>query len=209
MATVCHSNGQASRGRGFMSNKPLLHLNRWNFCLFQLHVRAPNRNPQPGSSGGTLFPAGPTISPKHKLENRYQGGDSDGPVVAARATPAASQTPTVEHFQSQPAALCKALFDFNPTEMNLEDTESFLSFRKVWIANWDLTYCLPFGGEKKNILQTSLWGETPSYRDGNQPILCIQIWRVYLSRIINKKRFDIDILIQRRVNIHLWDEQLR
>lgn len=137
----------------FMSNKPLLHLNRWDFCLFQLSDRAPNRNPQPGSSGGTLFPAGPTISPKHKVENRYQGGDSDGPVVAARAAPAASQTPTGEHFQSHPAALCKALFDFSPAEMNLEDAESFLSFRKVWIANWVLTYCLLIGG-KKNILQT-------------------------------------------------------
>lgn len=94
-------------------------------------------------SGGTLVPASPSISPKHKVDNRYQGGDSDGPIFPGRAMPAASQAPTAEHLQqSQPAALCKALFDFNPTEMNLEDSESFLSFQKVWIAIWILTYSL-------------------------------------------------------------------
>lgn len=93
-----------------------------DFCLFQLSVRAPNRNLQAGLSGGSLLLSGPSISMKPKVENRYQGSDSDGVFVA----------PVVEHLQqSQPAALCKALFDFNPPEMNLEDSDSFLSFHKV------------------------------------------------------------------------------
>lgn len=125
-----------------MLNKPLLLL---DFYLFQLSVRGSNRNLQTGLSGGTLVPAGSNISPKHQVDNRYQGGDSDGPIAPGRAMPAASQPPVGEHLQqSQPAALCKALFDFNPTEMNLEDSESFLSFQKVWIAIWILTYSLTF-----------------------------------------------------------------
>uniref|UniRef100_H3CU68 SH3 domain containing ring finger 2 n=1 Tax=Tetraodon nigroviridis TaxID=99883 RepID=H3CU68_TETNG len=52
---------------------------------------------------------------------RFQGSDSDGVFVPT------SQTPLVE---SQPAALCKALFHFNPAEINLEDSHSFLSFHK-------------------------------------------------------------------------------
>lgn len=70
--------------------------------------------------------AGPSVSLKQRVENRYQGSDGV----------AASQTAAVEHLQQpQPAALCKALFDFNPTEMNLEDHESFLSFHKVRITD--------------------------------------------------------------------------
>lgn len=99
----------------------------WILCLFQLSVRAPNRNLQAGSLGGTLLPSGPSISLKQKVENRYQGSDgSDGVFVAG------SQPPLAEHLQpSQPAPLCKALFDFNPAEMKLEDSESFVSFHKV------------------------------------------------------------------------------
>lgn len=98
-----------------------------DLCLFQLSVRAPNQNLQAGSLGGTLLPSSPSITMKQKVENRYPGSDgSDGVFVAA------SQTPLVEHLQpSQPAALCKALFDFNPAEMNLEDSDSFVSFHKV------------------------------------------------------------------------------
>ncbi|TNM98678.1 hypothetical protein fugu_013242 [Takifugu bimaculatus] len=93
----------------------------------ELSVRGSNRNLLTGLSVGTLVPAGPSISPKHKVDNRYQGGDGD----PGRAMPAASQASVAEHLQqSQPAALCKALFDFNPSEMNLEDRESFLSFQK-------------------------------------------------------------------------------
>lgn len=113
------------------------------FSLFQLsvYVRAPNRNLQAGLSGGTLLPPCPSISMKHKVENRYQGSDSDGMSFAV------SQTPLVEQLQqSQPAALCQALFNFNPAEMNLEDSGSFLSFHKVGITNCILTYCLPLGG---------------------------------------------------------------
>lgn len=92
-----------------------------DFCLFQLSVRAPNRNLQAGLLGETLLPSSPSVSMKHKVENRHQGSNSDGMLVAA------SQTP----LQSQPAALCKALFDFNPAEMDLEDSDTFLSFHKV------------------------------------------------------------------------------
>lgn len=77
---------------------------------------------------------------KHKVENRYQGSDSDGMSFTV------SQTPLVEQLQqSQPAALCQALFNFNPAEMNLEDSGSFLSFHKVGITNCILAYCLPLG----------------------------------------------------------------
>lgn len=110
-----------------------------DFCLFQLSVRAPNRNLQAGLSGELQLPSGPSISMKHKVENKYQGSDRDGVFVAA------SQTPVVEHLQqSHPAALCKALFDFNPPEMNLEDSDSILSFYKVWITIWISTYSIVY-----------------------------------------------------------------
>ncbi|CAF99076.1 unnamed protein product [Tetraodon nigroviridis] len=87
------------------------------FPLFQLSVRDPNRKLQAGVWVGTRLPPGPGGSIKH----RFQGSDSDGVFVPT------SQTPLVE---SQPAALCKALFHFNPAEINLEDSHSFLSFHK-------------------------------------------------------------------------------
>lgn len=113
-----------------MEKKPLLHLNIWILPLPQLSARV--RNLQAGLSGATVLAAGPGISLKHKVENSYQGSDSNGTFVAARATQAPGQMPAADHpQQSQPAALCTAVFDFHPAEIDLEDSESFLSFRKV------------------------------------------------------------------------------
>lgn len=72
---------------------------------------------------------GTGITTKHKVdENRLQGGSGDG----GGAFVTGSQAPEVEPLQlSQPAALCRALYDFNPKDTNLEDSKCCLSFLKV------------------------------------------------------------------------------
>lgn len=78
---------------------------------------------------------GNSITPKHKVdENWLQGeaGDSGGVSVTANALQAVSQMPQLQPLQQhQPPALCRALCNFNPEEMNLEDSKYCLSFLKV------------------------------------------------------------------------------
>lgn len=89
------------------------------------------RNQQGDPSGDP----GPGITAKHKVdENRHQGGggDSGGAFVTGGSLQTSSQAPEVEPLQlSQPPALCRALYDFNPKDTNLEDSKCCLSFLKV------------------------------------------------------------------------------
>lgn len=98
------------------------------------------RNQQGDSSGDLVLAPGNSITPKHKVdENRHHGNDGDGggAFVTASSLQAVSQMPEVEPLQqSQPPALCRALYDFNPKEMNLEDSKCCLSFLKVWLSNY-------------------------------------------------------------------------
>ncbi|CAN9514885.1 unnamed protein product [Ophioblennius macclurei] len=77
------------------------------------------------------------ITPKHKADNSFQsndsadsgggggGGSSSASVTALQAV---SHTPQMQ--QSHPPALCRALCDFSPEEMNMEDSKYCLSFVK-------------------------------------------------------------------------------
>lgn len=74
----------------------------------------------------------------HKASMRNQRGDAAaepapastgrGASAAGGSLQAVSQMPPM---QSQPPALCRALYDFNPEESNLEDSKYGLSFVKV------------------------------------------------------------------------------
>ncbi|XP_041799428.1 E3 ubiquitin-protein ligase SH3RF1 isoform X2 [Chelmon rostratus] len=100
----------------------------------ELALRAPVHNKGGDSSGELALVPGNSITPKHKVdENWHHGnaGDSSGASVIASALQAVSQMPQLQPLQqSQPPALCKALYDFNPEEMNLEDSRCCLGFLK-------------------------------------------------------------------------------
>lgn len=75
----------------------------------------------------------PVLTPGNSITLKYKvddgnAGDSSGPSVTASMLQAVSQMPQL---QSQPLTLCRALYDFNPEEMNLEDSKYCLSFLKV------------------------------------------------------------------------------
>ncbi|XP_073342473.1 E3 ubiquitin-protein ligase SH3RF2 isoform X2 [Pagrus major] len=100
----------------------------------ELALRAAMRNQKGDSSGELVLKSGNSIALKHKAdENWHHGnaGDSSGASVTASTLQAVSQMPHVQPLQqSQPPALCRALYDFNPEEMNLEDSKCCLSFFK-------------------------------------------------------------------------------
>ncbi|XP_018531230.1 E3 ubiquitin-protein ligase SH3RF2 [Lates calcarifer] len=100
----------------------------------ELAVRASMRNQRGDASGEPVLMPGNSITPKHKVdENWLQGeaGDSGGVSVTANALQAVSQMPQLQPLQQhQPPALCRALCNFNPEEMNLEDSKYCLSFLK-------------------------------------------------------------------------------
>ncbi|KAM3613037.1 uncharacterized protein V6R79_019222 [Siganus canaliculatus] len=97
-------------------------------------LRAPVSNQQGDLSGETSLTLGGSMTPKHKVdENGHQGNtaDSSGASISGGAPQAVSQVPQGQPLQmSQPLALCRALYDFNPEEMNLEDCKCCLSFLK-------------------------------------------------------------------------------
>ncbi len=102
----------------------------------QLALKAPVHNQRGDSSGELVYTPGNSITPKHKADETWPHGntsDNGGlSVTASTLQQAASQTPQLHPLQqSQPPALCRALFDFNPEEMNLEDSKCCLSFLKV------------------------------------------------------------------------------
>lgn len=72
------------------------------------------------------------ITPKHKVDNSFQSNDSaDSGGASVTALQAVSHTPQLQALQqSHPPALCRAICDFNPEEMNMEDSKYCLSFIK-------------------------------------------------------------------------------
>lgn len=80
-------------------------------------------------SGELVLSAGNAITPTHKGDDNWHAGDSSSASVSAQQ--AVSQTPQLQPLQQlQAPALCRALCDFKPEEMNLEDSKYFLSFLK-------------------------------------------------------------------------------
>ncbi|XP_028272345.1 E3 ubiquitin-protein ligase SH3RF2 [Parambassis ranga] len=73
---------------------------------------------------------GNSVTPKHKVDDNWHhedaGDSSSAPVTALQAT---SQMPQLQPLQ-HPPALCRALCDFNPEEMNLKERKCCLSFFK-------------------------------------------------------------------------------
>lgn len=80
------------------------------------------------------------VNPKHKVdEDRHRRSSSEGtgPFAGASTLHTVSQIPEVEaqHKSQPPPALCRALCDFNPEELNLEDSNCCLGFAKVWLSS--------------------------------------------------------------------------
>ncbi|XP_042349139.1 E3 ubiquitin-protein ligase SH3RF2 [Plectropomus leopardus] len=100
----------------------------------ELALRALTRNQRGDSSGELVLTPSNSITLKHKVDeswHRGNAGDSSSASVNASMLQAVSQMPQLQPFQhSQPLALCRALHDFNPEEMNLEDSKYCLSFLK-------------------------------------------------------------------------------
>ncbi|XP_023258829.1 putative E3 ubiquitin-protein ligase SH3RF2 [Seriola lalandi dorsalis] len=100
----------------------------------ELAGRASMRKQRGDTSGEPVLMPGNSITSKHKTdENWHQGNacDSSSVSVTASALQAVSQMPQLQPLQqSQPLALCRALYNFNPEEMNLEDSKYCLSFLK-------------------------------------------------------------------------------
>ncbi|XP_027142789.1 E3 ubiquitin-protein ligase SH3RF1 isoform X2 [Larimichthys crocea] len=100
----------------------------------ELALRAPLHIQRGDSSGEPVLTPGNSITPKQKVDENWLHGnaaDSSGASVTASTLQAASQMPQLQPLQqSQHPALCRALFDFNPEEMNLEDSKCCLSFLK-------------------------------------------------------------------------------
>ncbi|XP_010767284.1 putative E3 ubiquitin-protein ligase SH3RF2 [Notothenia coriiceps] len=96
----------------------------------ELSFRALMRNQRSDLSGELFLTPANGITPKHRVDeswHRGNGGDGSGASVTASALQAISQMPQL---QSQPPALCRALYDFNPEERTLEDSKYCLSFLK-------------------------------------------------------------------------------
>ncbi|XP_070819474.1 E3 ubiquitin-protein ligase SH3RF2 [Chaetodon trifascialis] len=100
----------------------------------ELALGAPVHNKGGDSSGELVQMPGNSITPKHKVdENWHHGnaGDSSDASVTTNTQQVVNQMPQLQPLQlSQPPALCKALYDFKPEEMNLEDSKCCLSFLK-------------------------------------------------------------------------------
>ncbi|XP_070769482.1 E3 ubiquitin-protein ligase SH3RF2 [Enoplosus armatus] len=100
----------------------------------ELALRALMRHPRGDSSGELVLTPGNGITPKHKADENWHHGnaaDSSTASVTGSTLQAVSQIPQLQPLQqSQPPVLCRALHDFNPKEMNLEDSKYCLSFLK-------------------------------------------------------------------------------
>uniref|UniRef100_A0A1A7XFH6 SH3 domain containing ring finger 2 n=1 Tax=Iconisemion striatum TaxID=60296 RepID=A0A1A7XFH6_9TELE len=96
----------------------------------EVYLKASNQRAD--SSGEPVFTHTNTVSRNLKVDDswRYEDpAESAGGYVSALQ--AASQTPQLQPLQqTQVPPLCKALCDFNPAEMNLEDSKYCLSFQK-------------------------------------------------------------------------------
>lgn len=110
-------------------------------CFYlQLATWASARNQQGDLSADLVPTPGHGVNPKHKVdEHRHRRNNSEGSsaFVGGGTLQTVSQMPEVEPpHQSQPPALCRALCDFNPNELNLEDTNCCLGFQKVWLSSY-------------------------------------------------------------------------
>nr|XP_015798852.2 E3 ubiquitin-protein ligase SH3RF2 isoform X1 [Nothobranchius furzeri]XP_015798859.2 E3 ubiquitin-protein ligase SH3RF2 isoform X1 [Nothobranchius furzeri] len=96
----------------------------------EVYLKASNQRAD--SSGEPFFAPTNTVSRNLKLDDSWHYEDlaeSGGGYVSALQ--AASQTPQLQPLQqAQVPPLCKALCDFNPAEMNLEDSKYCLGFQK-------------------------------------------------------------------------------
>lgn len=75
------------------------------------------------------------VNPKHKVDedrHRRSSNEASGPFAGTSTLQTVSQMPEVEpqHQSLPPAALCRAVCDFNPEELNLEDSHCCLGFVK-------------------------------------------------------------------------------
>lgn len=96
----------------------------------QLAVRAAVQNQQSDTSGEPALTPAHNLSPKYKEDENWQhvsSGDGSSAAVTAGALQPAQQ--------SQPATLCRALYDFNTGEIHGEDSKYCLSFLKVRFSN--------------------------------------------------------------------------
>nr|XP_019958888.1 PREDICTED: putative E3 ubiquitin-protein ligase SH3RF2 [Paralichthys olivaceus] len=101
----------------------------------ELAVRSSTRNQRDDGAGKPALAPGNGITQKHKADEKWhQGnaGDGSGWSVTASAQQAVPQVPQLQPLQQhpQPLFLCRALYNFNPEEMNLEDSKYCLSFLK-------------------------------------------------------------------------------
>ncbi|XP_053284864.1 E3 ubiquitin-protein ligase SH3RF1 isoform X2 [Pleuronectes platessa] len=97
----------------------------------ELANRASTRNLRDDGSGKVS----PGFTPKHKADEKWhQGnaGDGSGVSVTASAQQAVTPVPQLQPLQQhpQPLVLCRALYNFNPEDVNLEDSKYCLSFFK-------------------------------------------------------------------------------
>nr|XP_020474942.1 putative E3 ubiquitin-protein ligase SH3RF2 [Monopterus albus] len=100
----------------------------------ELAVRASTRTQRGDTSGELVLTPGSSITQKHKVDETWQQGntgDSSAVSVSAGTLQAVSQMSKLQLLQqSQAPALCRALYDFNPDDMNLEDSKYCLGFLK-------------------------------------------------------------------------------
>ncbi|XP_041847116.1 E3 ubiquitin-protein ligase SH3RF2 [Melanotaenia boesemani] len=112
--------------------------------------------------GEPVFAPANSITPNHKVEdNWYHENTSDSSRTSVSTLQAASQMPQLQPpEQAQPPPLCKALCDFDPEEMNIEDRKYCLSFCKgdilTVIRRVDETWIEAKLGEKVGICPQQL-----------------------------------------------------
>ncbi|XP_032411091.1 E3 ubiquitin-protein ligase SH3RF2 isoform X2 [Xiphophorus hellerii] len=83
-------------------------------------------------SGELVFTPASSVPPSHKAEDkRYYENSSDSSRASLSVLQAGSQTPQLQPLQQAlPQPLCRALCDFNPEEMDVENSKYYLSFLK-------------------------------------------------------------------------------
>lgn len=92
---------------------------------------------------------GQSVNPKHKVDEdrqRRSGSESSGPFAGASTLQTVSQMSEMEpqHQSQPPPALCRALCDFKPEELNLEDSHCCLGFIKVWLSHQFMIFFFVF-----------------------------------------------------------------
>ncbi|KAM9310624.1 E3 ubiquitin-protein ligase SH3RF2 [Pholidichthys leucotaenia] len=92
-------------------------------------LRASVYNHYSDVSGELVLTPDNNIASKYKVDENWQFGD--GSSASVTALQAVDQKPQLQSLQqSQPPALCRALCDFNPEDMNMEESKYCLSFLK-------------------------------------------------------------------------------